>query len=342
MRNPEHRSRRLLFKNVANTASTVVTTTLQTPTKEQFDLVLTDKQQRLNDTINARTVTPSPKYTLNLNHKPSKLDLIDSSFTSFPLAPPRDNETGQDSAMSSDKDATPEPRFDSPSIKKRILSTYLKELKRNSSRHDEDITLVEDYIPMPKTLGKKRVSIVDFKQRMKRQHTQSTIYDDSGNVHQPSIISGLFQPSFASSLTPFGTSINELQKPLQLDKFNETDLKYCVICEKPLYDLSSLIQNCPYKEIVCSDCRANYEVYFKVLEQLEAEEASNGYESDDSKSFVDELPLQQSKEYQLIQGLRKIKAMDDLRRVQSLDEIQRRFGEKGNLWEYIKNRIKKQ
>ncbi|ODV83655.1 hypothetical protein CANARDRAFT_29872 [[Candida] arabinofermentans NRRL YB-2248] len=50
---------------------------------------------------------------------------------------------------------------------------------------------------------------------------------------------------------------------------SKSSLKYCVVCEKPLYDISSLIPSSEkFEEIVCSDCFADYEDLTCLLRKL--------------------------------------------------------------------------
>ena len=70
-------------------------------------------------------------------------------------------------------------------------------------------------------------------------------------------------------------------------------LKKCVVCEKPLYELSSMILNKGnYKELVCEDCTAKYEQAVRIFENCEFESTVEDIDTSNnscSSSFISDL-----------------------------------------------------
>ncbi|CAR23731.1 uncharacterized protein KLTH0E15818g [Lachancea thermotolerans CBS 6340] len=82
------------------------------------------------------------------------------------------------------------------------------------------------------------------------------------------LLEGVLKPSFRGS------------KDEYLQAFNlEEKIKGCVICEKPLYEISTLLEGRHFREIVCSSCTLRYEETAKILEDYEFE---TSYDSIDS------------------------------------------------------------
>lgn len=70
-------------------------------------------------------------------------------------------------------------------------------------------------------------------------------------------------------------------------------LKKCVVCEKPLYEISSLIsEGDNFKEIVCGKCTARYEEAAKIFENYEFE--SSGESSNDTTTSSMGSPVDRS------------------------------------------------
>ncbi|AAS52892.2 AER211Cp [Eremothecium gossypii ATCC 10895] len=70
-------------------------------------------------------------------------------------------------------------------------------------------------------------------------------------------------------------------------------LKHCVICEKPLYELSALIpSDRDFREIVCGGCTVRYEQASKILEEYEFESSIESLDSlgNSTGSAFDEVP----------------------------------------------------
>ncbi|KAL3234399.1 hypothetical protein RNJ44_03161 [Nakaseomyces bracarensis] len=81
-----------------------------------------------------------------------------------------------------------------------------------------------------------------------------------------------------SSLVLNTEKLQDKDEYLSLMKSTIDDtLKKCVLCEKVLYEFSSIIQsNNVYKELVCGSCTEKYEVIAKLLEDCEFESSTDG------------------------------------------------------------------
>lgn len=81
-----------------------------------------------------------------------------------------------------------------------------------------------------------------------------------------------------------GDIIRAREQPASTDQYLsiltiEHKLKHCVICEKPLYELSSLLpRGRDFQEIVCGGCTAKYEETAKILEDYEFETSMESIE----------------------------------------------------------------
>ncbi|GMG20259.1 unnamed protein product [Ambrosiozyma monospora] len=72
---------------------------------------------------------------------------------------------------------------------------------------------------------------------------------------------------------------------------NACPLKYCVLCEKPLYDISSLIpEDKKCEEIVCSDC---FEPYNKLVSLMRRKEIEGGKTGDSEDAEMDDEELEE-------------------------------------------------
>ncbi|GME79657.1 unnamed protein product [Ambrosiozyma monospora] len=72
---------------------------------------------------------------------------------------------------------------------------------------------------------------------------------------------------------------------------NAAPLKYCVLCEKPLYDISSLIpEDKKCEEIVCSDC---FEPYNKLVSLMRRKEIEGGKKGNSDEIEMDDEELEE-------------------------------------------------
>lgn len=73
----------------------------------------------------------------------------------------------------------------------------------------------------------------------------------------------------------------------------KSNLKYCVICDTPLYEISSYLKDKPFKEFVCCNCTEKYEALSDILQDfeqnlqsiMEEEEASDDAEDADDADY---------------------------------------------------------
>ncbi|CDK25807.1 unnamed protein product [Kuraishia capsulata CBS 1993] len=202
--------------------------------------------------------------------RPSRLDLLDNNFTSFPLAHP----------------------ISSSPIPTKTVTLARTPISRSVTVSQEDLTfedltleqivLVEDYIE-EKNLKSKKKSVYDLK--------------SEGAL-----------PNLTTSTKSTSTFS---------DDHHYEGLKYCVLCEKPLYELSSFIpEGKDFKELVCSSCILQYE---QISNMLVSEEIGDDDESTIDTSFHT-VRFKPSSEYlfdSLIQDLRTLQSQDQQRKLRS-------------------------
>lgn len=208
-----------------------------------------------------------------LKNQVSKLDLLDNDkLTSFPIAPPLESV-----ASRNEKHPTNEYRMKIYSADRRVSLNPTIQTGQESVDGNE-LFLIEDYIPRVfddengSALNGKRVSISDLKSKYyKRKHK-----------HKDSL--PLRLKNSTSVLATHNEEINVLGEIIRPTKSTEQDqylsnlmvgssLKHCVICEKPLYELSSRLHDTgkDYREIVCLGCTSRYEEAAALLEEYEFE-----------------------------------------------------------------------
>ncbi|GEQ66844.1 hypothetical protein JCM33374_g507 [Metschnikowia sp. JCM 33374] len=251
-----------------------------------------------------------------LQSRPSKLHLIDdTTLTSLPFPPPaaskrlkRASSTcsrftnnpqstipERQSLLSFDlsKDALEESTFvDSVHSSRQDTSelhntcTYIDEAHEDSLEDAQDpIVLVEDYVTevqSQKAMFRKK-SLANIKKRLREKSSRAT-----------------FCPTFGASQPlkiDFGNN-QRVQFPVPViedleaifGKIPGTErLKYCTICDKPLYEISSVLscsnpKDTPqksnmtqhYQEFVCSDCIVTYEQILNELHEAEMNYTEDG------------------------------------------------------------------
>lgn len=216
----------------------------------------------------------------SLKPKSSTLDLIDDTkLTSLPLPPPAksrkmDSETYNDSMI--------------------INTTYDLSYDDSFDVGDDPIVLVEDYVQKPEKLphSKKKAhehavsrkqSLDIFKRRLNKYETLSLLSCNSTVLTSNMTVSG--KRKISEELTT--TSETYATRPKEdieeiFGKIPGSDnLKYCDICNRPLYEISTVISNNKrpkkeyttnsqptkslYKEFVCWECVDTYEEFFNEL-----------------------------------------------------------------------------
>ena len=215
----------------------------------------------------------------SLQTQMSKLDLLDDNrLTSFPIVPPPEPVVTKNC-----RHPTNEYRMKIYSQERRIsLNPRSHEIHDNSTNENE-LFLIEDYIPRETVAeinenvlhsGCKRVSISDLKskyyKRKQLDHLPLRLKKSTAILPEVSEVTN--------------ESINVLGDIMQPKEFLNQDhylrdivvasnLKHCVICEKPLYELSSRLHEMgkDYQEIVCLGCTSKYEEAARLLEDYEFE-----------------------------------------------------------------------
>lgn len=244
------------------------------------------------------SVLNSQKSRRKLAHQPSKLDLIDdTTLTSLPFAPPPPREIRRSNSNLSDVSKSSSgvlaedimrPIPSSNSTQDSIVTVMLHEydstvdgdVDDTMEEPEDPIVLVEDYLTdqtaeseVTQRLIRKK-SLATFKQR----------YYSSSERHDSAATPRLTKRALPDQeQTQYGNSSEDLEAIF--GKLPGADgLKHCAFCNKPLYEISSIISNtCPlsppsangnlaelYNEFVCWDCISVYEQF---MCELDADEA---------------------------------------------------------------------
>ncbi|CAB4253214.1 similar to Saccharomyces cerevisiae YBR138C Cytoplasmic protein of unknown function, potentially phosphorylated by Cdc28p [Maudiozyma barnettii] len=164
----------------------------------------------------------------------------------------------------------------------------------------QPIVMIEDYIPyneLSKNGAKKRVSMSDLRSKMnKRNDSHIPLKFKKGNSKLPNVP----EDSNNNNRKRMCNMVNELLNPEDHHSVSEYGDKYisdlgigtpqlrkCVICERPLYELvNTLSHHEQFKEIVCENCTYAYEHASKLFENCEFETSG---ESHNSSSFMSDL-----------------------------------------------------
>lgn len=290
----------------------------------------------------------SPDFKFNLQHHPSKLDLIDdTTLTSLPLPPPppcklqkrlsnasRTNSTtsipqnkifGGDEGGETESNYTTENSIQNSSSEEDLNTILDQPIDEDTFEDSEDpIVLIEDYmnkntndkplfdglLPNQSSLPNltngfdRKKSLANFKQRI---YNKNFNFSDSISINSKfsnskfsSFDSNLNRPNNKRTISNVTNDVT--QQPSNLEnweaifgKIPGTDqLKYCDLCEKPLYEISSIINNGLdhdsdeklrtnsiqtdetlshlndlYSEFICWECIEVYEEFLNELYQNE-------------------------------------------------------------------------
>jgi hypothetical protein len=243
----------------------------------------------------------------SMHTKRSKLDILDQQLTSFPLAPPPPKEDSSQLLKSPEFNAQDPPSktnsiFESTAIvlvedyikPKRLgrkkfsvadLRTSLKAFEPESEEICEE-DAQESYLRRAKSIlsmnaTPKLANSVDTKSSSLLLTMSHLHNDDAGNmtdIASHSSIQTRGIDSSMSSLQSLTTSIATLKLSEAVDvpqaEFSvsqESSLKYCVICDAPLYEISSHLVGCDkmFNEFVCCNCTERYEVLSRLLDDFE-------------------------------------------------------------------------
>lgn len=193
------------------------------------------------------------------------------------------------------------------------------DLEEEEMRDEEEdaghpIVMVEDYIPVSndeqnKRLSKKRVSVSDLKSKMSRNldmHVPLKLRKNANRSMSPASSVTLVPHILDDSINGNNKGGSYYDKPNHItddvkdiledlikpdpqegqDRYlfhiaRDSNLRKCVICESPLYEVSSLLADRnDFKEIVCGKCTEKYEEAAKIFEEYEFE--SSGESSKNS------------------------------------------------------------
>ncbi|CDO92855.1 unnamed protein product [Kluyveromyces dobzhanskii CBS 2104] len=231
----------------------------------------------------------------SLQAQTSKLDLLDDNkFTSFPIAPPPECVLTRNN-----RHPTNEYRMKIHSQERRISLNPRINNTSDDDTNPNELFLIEDYIPRETTsntgeaspiYGCKRVSISDLK---------SKYYKRKQLDHLPLRLkkSSALLPELPEVADKNINILGHIMQPKELvsqdhylsDILATSNLKHCVICEKPLYELSSRLYEMEkdYQEIVCLGCTSRYEEAARVLEDYEFETTFDDTGRNDSMNSMD-------------------------------------------------------
>ncbi|CAI5756687.1 unnamed protein product [Candida verbasci] len=210
-----------------------------------------------------------------LNHKPSKLDLIDdTTLTSLPFAPPPPNKNSSIIRPVSTSNSNINSISNSSILTDELLSKN-EELELETTEDDfetDPIVLIEDYIPQnksPQVL--KQRSFANFKQKIsKREEEDDETKEEEEN--QDTTLTSIDEITF--SAIDYYIPVSKQEKENLEAIFGQIPasnlLKYCNLCDKPLYEVSSIISYNGFfnhEEFICFDCIENYERFSSIFSQ---------------------------------------------------------------------------
>lgn len=251
-------------------------------------------QRRSSSVLNSMTLSRK------LHLQPSKLDLIDdTTLTSLPLPPPppksriRRGELALSGLSRNSECSVPDAGpIESLSLRPNDVET-IQEISDDydttaadetfEENHDP-IVLVEDYMKTSSDIQcvpnmSRKASLATFKQRYMRVRSQS-----AAQIHNNSPFLSGSKRSISNDESWLGRSEGEDLEAI-FGKIPGSDkLKHCDLCDKPLYEISSVISSKDkddgmvnmtqlYNEFVCWGCINVYEQFLSELYETEVSEA---------------------------------------------------------------------
>ncbi|SCU91057.1 LAFA_0F01618g1_1 [Lachancea sp. 'fantastica'] len=249
-----------------------------------------------------------PRLHSNLKASTTKLDLLDDhKLTSLPIPHPLEEPSHHKTPRNLTHEA--QIRIHADNRRFSVDPKLVKQDCDGTDHEEchPPIVLVEDYIPDDSRrlkFARSKVSISDLKSKVSKSkspnlpikhRTKRTISATSSLTLTPHVRDGdsvvnmgmIEEDSFLlradqRSAKSDKTAVADIEeflgavikhnddKDMYLQSLNvENKVKGCVICEKPLYEISSLIEGRPFREIVCSSCTVKYEETAKLLEDYE-------------------------------------------------------------------------
>lgn len=243
-----------------------------------------------------------------LRHQPSKLDLIDdTTLTSLPLPPPPPKPKHR--ALSLD---TASVRSESPPLGATLADDlHSTEVDDTFEESEDPIVLVEDYMtkeagedvqknapgpPFLRHMDRKQL-LANFKLRLQSKNFSFGDTPTSGiSMSAPAVPTMSNKRAISEEIVPerpFPGTLSTVENwEAIFGRIPGSDqLKHCDLCEKPLYEISSLINdtnekndhhhnmqtstaaslNHLYTEFICWDCIESYEEFFNELYENELE-----------------------------------------------------------------------
>ncbi|SCU93780.1 LAMI_0E15566g1_1 [Lachancea mirantina] len=276
------------------------------------------KRRIMRNTLSGARPRPS-----NLQQCSSKLDLLDDqTLTSFPIPPPILN---IGAASVSVNHPANEMHMRVHTADRRISYAPMNS-QTQQEPESHPIVLIEDYIKQDEArtkFAKKAVSISDLRRKVSKRNdtklplklltnrklsitsslTLTPHLEDENSCSNGAIVmacEGRNTCEGESLKMPIGSfpevenalrNIVHLSKDESKDRYLQaldikSKIKYCVLCERPLYEVSQFMKDAEYQEIVCESCTSKYEQTAKLLEDYEFE---TSYEADTpTSSFQNE------------------------------------------------------
>lgn len=256
-----------------------------------------------------------------LRHQPSKLDLIDdTTLTSLPLPPPPAKTKQR--ALSLD---TTSLRSESPPVGGALAEDpHISEVDDTFEESEDPIVLVEDYMNKDISLGPqknppdppflhhmdRKQLLANFKLRLQNKNFNFGDGPSSGfSLSAPAVPTISNKRAISEEFVPQRPLPGSLSTVENWEAIfgripGSDQLKHCDLCEKPLYEISSLINdtnenhdprqlqtsknrhslNHIYTEFICWDCIEAYEDFFNELYENELETNQQQTTSDSSVS----------------------------------------------------------
>ncbi|CCF59182.1 hypothetical protein KAFR_0G01480 [Kazachstania africana CBS 2517] len=274
----------------------------------------------------AQLIGAKPKVQSKLNQSTSKLDLLeDDKITSLPLVPPID--INKDSRILSDDETNERTTIKrhklNPVNELRIhhnkINRYISYGSSTEIENDQPIILVEDYIPQVdenRAITKKRVSMSDLKRKMNARNDnhlpvkrktfkneaiaeedcepmalRAYIFDEESDNEglNDSIRSIPLNSIMKSIIDTCNNTHADFGDKYLAEMTVKSQIKQCIVCERPLYELSSLMKHqvLDYKEIVCENCTVKYEEAAKFFEDYEFETSVDDSNNESMLSCID-------------------------------------------------------
>ncbi|CUM63436.1 uncharacterized protein PRCAT00001011001 [Priceomyces carsonii] len=267
----------------------------------------------------------------SLLHRPSMLDLIDdTTLTSLPLPPPlkpksRSSSPTRTSMSNASTPNTSSLRNEISEVESSNLDDT-QQYEEGDSQYEEGdtqdpIVLIEDYVDervesvLENNTLKRKESLAKFKEKLWNVENDLKPLLEGSKTDEIvtadlKIGAGIFNDRINEKKRNRSISNETIMKHMTIESRSEnleqifgeipgaSDLKHCDLCEKPLYEISSIIYACEsdkentlkfgdfskknhlhrthlYHEFICWECTETYEDFFDELYQIELNAPSN-------------------------------------------------------------------